>query len=130
MLRGPSLTESYYQDLHSTYVHALKTPLSAAEERAPHRGPVLILIFNHSVNVFSFNNSLCLHQSFLSPLFHPFASRYLFFSHCLLRWKHVNFKIERIMPCQLRSRSAVEQRLWELLGDLRCLCYCSSRVSM
>lgn len=58
---------------------ALKTPLSAAEERAPHRGPVLILIFNHSVNVFSFNNSLCLHQSFLSSVSFCFSVS-IFFS--------------------------------------------------
>lgn len=71
----------------SGFGHALETG-RAAGERAPHKGPVLILIFNHSINVCFFNNSLYLHQSFLSFPSSSSASQCHFFPHCLLRWKH------------------------------------------
>lgn len=67
----PSLIASYYQHL------VLLWKLSLQQQRAPHWGPVLILIFNHSINVFSFSNSLFLQQSFF--LSSASASLYLFF---------------------------------------------------
>lgn len=61
--------EGSYQDLDMLW------KLGVQQERALHSGPVLILIFNFSINVFSLNSSLYLHQSLLSPL-HLFSSLY------------------------------------------------------